>query len=149
MRHRNLRIALSAFCGLACVLLLALWYRSYWTLDLINRCDSRHIMTTIGSQMGTVYFAHFDAYEAYKGTGNSYATHGWEYRTREAYALKQHFRWKRGSNSLSFNVPHWLPAIVAILVGAAIWLPLRFSLRTLLIATTLVAVLLKLPAISN
>jgi hypothetical protein len=33
---RNLRIAFSAICGIACVLLIVLWVRSYWVWDLIN-----------------------------------------------------------------------------------------------------------------
>src|SRR4051794_35271833 len=33
MKFRKLRIAWSAFCGLACILLLVLWLRSYWLFD--------------------------------------------------------------------------------------------------------------------
>jgi hypothetical protein len=42
------------------------------------------------------------------------------------------------------NFPIWLPIILLCSIGAVAWLPLRFrfSLRTLLIATTLVAVVL-------
>jgi hypothetical protein len=32
-RFRNLRIAFSVTCGIACVLLIALWVRSYWYAD--------------------------------------------------------------------------------------------------------------------
>src|SRR6188474_3195978 len=35
MRFRKLRIAFSAVCGLACVLLAALWVRSYWREDFL------------------------------------------------------------------------------------------------------------------
>jgi hypothetical protein len=42
------------------------------------------------------------------------------------------------------RVPFWLMAIVTSVLAAAPWVPSRFSLRTLLIATTLVAVLLGL-----
>jgi hypothetical protein len=37
-------------------------------------------------------------------------------------------------------VPHWLPLLVAAMLAAAPWFKWRFSLRTLLIATALVAV---------
>ena len=39
---------------------------------------------------------------------------------------------------------HWLPALLFAAVAAIPWLRWRFSLRTLLIATTLVAVVLGL-----
>jgi hypothetical protein len=45
-----------------------------------------------------------------------------------------------------FYVPHWTLALIACLLAAASWLPGRFSLRTLLIATTLVAISLGLVA---
>jgi hypothetical protein len=42
----------------------------------------------------------------------------------------------------SLIVPHWIPVSVTALFSVAPWIPCpkRFSLRTLLIATTLVAV---------
>jgi hypothetical protein len=33
MRFRKLRIAWSVACAIACVLLIALWVRSYWAVD--------------------------------------------------------------------------------------------------------------------
>jgi hypothetical protein len=33
MRFRQLRIAWTVLCGIACVLLIALWVRSYWRAD--------------------------------------------------------------------------------------------------------------------
>src|SRR5947207_15784433 len=36
MRFRKLRIAWSVICGLACVLTLVLWVRSYWYLDMLK-----------------------------------------------------------------------------------------------------------------
>ena len=41
-------------------------------------------------------------------------------------------------------IPFWAPVLVLSLIAVAPWLPQRFSLRTLLIATTLVAVVLGL-----
>ena len=35
MRFRKLRIAFSAMCLIACVLLIALWVRSYWRLEAV------------------------------------------------------------------------------------------------------------------
>src|SRR6478609_241719 len=36
MRFRKLRIAWSVGCGIACVLLIVLWVRSYWWFDNVN-----------------------------------------------------------------------------------------------------------------
>ena len=44
----------------------------------------------------------------------------------------------------SFVVADWMIVFFCILISAASWLPWRFSLRTLLIATTLFAVVLGL-----
>jgi hypothetical protein len=42
----------------------------------------------------------------------------------------------------TIGVTHWFVSFLITLLAALPWLPYRFSLRTLLIATTLVAVLL-------
>src|SRR6185503_14580435 len=56
-----------------------------------------------------------------------------------------------GADEYDVFVPLWFLALIAGLVGVATWLqmPPRFSLRTLLIATTLVAVALGLVAIAT
>ena len=48
----------------------------------------------------------------------------------------------RDSTSLAFSivVPFWFPILMSAVIGGLSWLPFRFTLRTLLIATTLVAV---------
>jgi hypothetical protein len=51
----------------------------------------------------------------------------------------------RRSNSLTLWMPNWLLVLVFATLAAVPWLPWwskRFSLRTLLIATTLIAVIL-------
>lgn len=45
---------------------------------------------------------------------------------------------------IAISVPHWFAAAFAGAIGAAAWLPWHFSLRILLTATTLVAMLLGL-----
>jgi hypothetical protein len=35
MRFRKLRIAFSVACGIACLLLIGMWVRSYWNLDQV------------------------------------------------------------------------------------------------------------------
>lgn len=143
MKYRKLRIAWSVGWGLLAVLLMALWVRSFWVTDLVSRIDNRKIATTIGSQYGTVYFAHFDAEIGYRYSANSSAPRPWAYKSLTGYISNNGlFVWKRDQSSLHAALPHWLIAIVAMMIGAGSWLPWRFSLRTLLIVMTLVAVLL-------
>jgi hypothetical protein len=47
---------------------------------------------------------------------------------------------QNGSSSFQLGIPYWLLVIAAAAFGASPWCLRRFSLRTLLIATTLVAV---------
>ena len=58
------------------------------------------------------------------------------------------YNFRRGYPQTDFNVPYWIPAIIFAAAPAALWIPWskRFSLRTVLIATTLVAVVLGLIA---
>src|SRR4051794_22479156 len=51
---RYLRIAFSATCVIACVLLIALWARSYRFNDIITRSDARGFRT-LGSNSGGLY----------------------------------------------------------------------------------------------
>ncbi len=44
----------------------------------------------------------------------------------------------------SLWIPHWFPLLLFTSLAAASWFPIHFSLRTLLIATTLVAMVLGL-----
>lgn len=140
MKFLKLRFLWSAAWGMLALCLVFLWWRSYWKLDVLTQVDNRRIQTTIGSQFGAIYFAHFDAYKAYVGTGNSYESHGWTYRTLDSYVLKRQFQWELGPNSVNVTVPHWLCALVATCVSGVVWCRVRFSLRTLLIVMTLAAI---------
>jgi hypothetical protein len=48
MRYRKLRIAWSVACAIACLLLMALWVRSYAVLDFVHRHNAHLIQTAIG-----------------------------------------------------------------------------------------------------
>jgi hypothetical protein len=45
-----------------------------------------------------------------------------------------------GPGDIAFRFPFWFPVVITMALAAAPWLRWRFSLRTLLVATTLVAV---------
>src|SRR6266850_7721836 len=54
MRFRKLRIAFSATCLIACVLLIVLWVRSYWCVDVVSGYHSKLLVFGLGSERGNV-----------------------------------------------------------------------------------------------
>jgi hypothetical protein len=106
MKFRKLRITWTAFCGIACVLLIALWVRSYFVWDEEYRQLLRNFW--IASGFG-------------------------------------HFSFTSGSG-FSYGFPYLLPIMLFAGLAVSPWIhwSRHFSLRTLLIATTLVAVVLGL-----
>jgi hypothetical protein len=141
LRFRKRRVAWSVAWGVLALLLIVFWVRSYWITDLVSRINSRRIATTIGSQYGVVYFAHFDAEIGYRHSTNPSNPRPWAIRSLRGYDSNNGlFVWERDETSLYAALPHWFIAAIVVGVGSVLWLPWRFSLRTLLVATTLVAV---------
>jgi hypothetical protein len=148
MRFRYLRIAFSATCLIACVLLIALWVRSYGRAEMIESdLNNPTTNNSIRSSFGQLTFAHkseihstptiwfavsvstdvvadspkFD-FVSYKGT------------PRDRYSWPV----------FVVYVPHWFAVLLVAASATLPWISWRFSLRTLLIATTLIAVVLGL-----
>jgi hypothetical protein len=149
MRYRKLRIAWSVVCGIACLLLIVLWVRSYWWYDMVQIKTSWRLLQ-IHSSCGHAGLCQFNfgrnpstsAQMAKEDIDDIYSGCGGRHAIRPAGDLKLPF----GSNVSTITMPQW-PAIV--FAAACTAFPLvhwsnRFSLRTLLIATTLVAVVLGL-----
>src|SRR3982751_549666 len=133
MTFRNLRVAWSVFCGLACILLIVLWVRSYWWVDIAN-----HSQYSLTSMQGKLCVN-----ESFDVLGNPV--------TRPAsFTLVNRF-WgsafetsgltirRRGTG---LAIPYWSLLLPMAALAGITWIRWRFTLRTLLIATTLVAVVL-------
>jgi hypothetical protein len=148
MRFRKLRIAWSVTCGIACVLLIVLWVRSYTRRD---RWETPANSTTVSveSTLGRVSVFHAP------GDG----TWTWHKSTEPddtyLFGAEKEQAWHTGFAGFAvyttfghrtFRVPHWFFVLVSALAAAAPWIRWRFSLRTLLVAATLVAVVLGLVA---
>jgi hypothetical protein len=143
MRFRKLRIAWSVGCGIACVLLIVLWVRSYTPTDELKL------------PIGFLHFAHFDTYHGELRV-LSFVTstpRGFDYDHVDVADLgntpyaKRRFYFARPENSwgiFELWLPFWFLSLVGTGIAVLPWLPWRFSLRTLLIATTIVAVVLGL-----
>jgi hypothetical protein len=157
---RKLRIAFSAVCGIICLLLIALWVRSHWKLDLLTLPISSARAIQVAAVQGDITFrappvSYFRS-KGYLGPVSSLR----DYEVSPAppktssnrkRTSKIGIRWSslpRGSGG-HIVVPFWM----IVVLSAAMSLPLlkslrwRFSLRTLLIAMTLVAIVLGVAAV--
>ncbi len=144
---RALRILWTVFCGIACVLLIILWIRSYWRFDSIAwgwGTPTQHTVV-VALPIGAVVLNYasnpvdptlaFPKWQAYPAVREILPVGGID----QAYAG---FLFIRGTHEFMLALPDWLLFLFTVALGALPWFRYQFSLRTLLIATTLVAVVL-------
>ncbi len=135
------RITWTVFCGIACVLLIALWVRSYWWLDMLQVPVSVRDKATFISCQGTQRVTKLRS-------SSSVVTLTSQPTSLVAIAKPDNafgFEAKRFASGFSITVPQWFLTSTIAALAAVPWirkLKWHFSLRTLLIATTLVAVML-------
>ncbi len=128
------RIAWTAFCGMVAVLLVVLWVRSYRTTDFFQWSVDSRIHAFLQSVEGFWIIGTSDKLDSPDGL-QSVSIVGRQF-------VPTGFAKVVTSKSFLISFPYWVPLILASFLGGVPWLPYsnRFSLRTLLIATTLVAV---------
>jgi hypothetical protein len=163
MRFRKLRIAFSATCLIACVLLIALWVRSYLLFDQFVRRGATTDYVAFTSFQGQFVIGTSNAPDLQRvfiqhWSRRSFRTTDWDAALSGPVAFfpatptphPKLIHWPRydsrpflgPGNYTEVVLPYWL---IFLSVGATAtlpWIRWRFSLRTLLIATTLVAVVL-------
>jgi hypothetical protein len=136
MKYRKLRIAWSVFWGLAALLLLASWARSYWYYDYVNY---RHSGGWSGR--GTVCIV----------STSRYSSSPWRPKTqRYSENSKPEWirkfappvSWKYEPGYLAVWIAYWLVLLIPAMLSVLPWIRLRFKLRTLLVVTTLFALVL-------
>jgi hypothetical protein len=154
---RLLRIAFSAVCGIVCLLLIALWLRSYWRVYSLYEqhydapsAPTTYVRSWVELQKGNVVIS--------KGFKDApmrprSGTFQWDIVSQaQSYVRPEGvpfwgFEYSSNNERMNLAVPCWIPVLLLALVAATpwlSWLTWRFSLRTLLIATTFVAVVLGL-----
>jgi hypothetical protein len=145
---RLLRIGWSAGCVISCVLLIALWVRSYGTEDRAQGCISPVGIRLYSSRGWLVLFKN-----STPGAGPCADSQPWHIALSSDHWLKPSdsrlgfsspARFFNGSLAANISLPHWLLIAFSGSIASFPWLRWRFSLRTLLIVTTLVAVVLGL-----
>ena len=152
MRFRKLRIAWSVGWGAVCVLLIVLWVRSYWKLDGISGNRGVHYVY-FDTLQGDFHFARIVSSSTkpipWRAFHNPIVDTDLQSRDDSQKGIHHvlGIGWKVLGNGWQVTVALWLPALISGVFAVAPWirhLKRRFSLRTLLITTTLVAVVLGL-----
>jgi hypothetical protein len=140
MRFRKLRIAFSATCAIACVLLIALWALSYWWIDLADFPLTSLMRWPVESVQGSwLVFtdnrpvASPQVSQLY--TGRFTAAEVENVRTSISAIAPWGFAFKLSSKSLVLCVPQWIPILISgvLCVLAFPSARFRFSVRTLLL----------------
>jgi hypothetical protein len=139
---RTLRIAFAVICGIACMLLLVLWVRSYQKCEIVSYVNPGNVVTTFGSNGGTVYYGHMTLPPNPLMVPGFPRQLGWRYGSDVVGEVPSMFEFRNGI----IRLPYFRLVTITGLIGVAPWISWskRFSLRTLLIATTLVALVLGL-----
>jgi hypothetical protein len=136
MRFRKLRITWTAICGMAFILFVVLWVRSYSQFDCVRLMKRQLFILSRGN------FCHVKEFRFVSNLPlSSYGSHASPILWIETYDSR-YVEIERQINTAV--IPMWSMTAASALLAFMPWLPQRFSLRTLLIATTLVAVVLGL-----
>jgi hypothetical protein len=141
---RYLRIAWSAAFGILCLLLVALWVRSYTSEDRASGYVN-NVGVRLYSSRGWIV--------CFKNKATSPRQYPWSIELGSEHWLTPNDDRLRIASSAPFfgpaatshiSIPHPPVIAIAILLAVLPWIPWRFSLRTLLIGMTLIAVALGL-----
>jgi hypothetical protein len=136
MKYRKLRIAWSVAWCVVAVLLCVLWVRSYSDFDSLG--NGKHGLTSIN---GWLYID-----ETFKIECGDDKILWWDSASPH-YFLVRRQNAAVGSSGIGWRLPYWLvlvPCLSICISPSLPWWSARFSLRTLLIATTLLAIVLGL-----
>jgi hypothetical protein len=139
MKYRKLRIAWSPLCGILCLLLIALWVRSYWRADCVQAVHAGRTIS-LDTNTGVAFFC-------VQGSVPPLPTPKWQHFSTESGVgpiFHRNFWLPWSARVKGIQSPMWMPTIFVAALAGAPWLKRRFSLRTLLIGMTIVAVALGL-----
>jgi hypothetical protein len=141
-----LRLAFSVVCGTVCLLLIVLWIRSYsyvvniQTLPMLDRAFQCSLLP--GRIVFAVYRPDAEWISTFSQIHKSEARFvRWDNANTRTFALNIN---DYGSGYVAIRFSYWFAASISTALATIPWLSWsrRFSLRTLLIATTLAALVL-------
>src|SRR4029079_2851520 len=124
MKYGKLRIAWSVLCGILCLLLIALWVRSYWWWDGVSHFSGQSMPTTLSIHDGV--FTYYTPDE-FKGTPTPFS---WSRRS-EYTGLSDDTRWSsfwarvfpgfHWQHPFWVQMPIWFFVLVSPALAAAPW----------------------------
>jgi hypothetical protein len=125
------------YLRIASVLLIALWVRSYWYCEFLRIpiTDSYGGFGTNFNGQTSIGYLHT--------IPQKWNVDRWSFDQLEPNGVRKLFG-QFGIQKSTLFVPSWFLVVFAATLATLPWIHCRFSLRTLLIATTLVAVVLGL-----
>jgi hypothetical protein len=135
MKYRKLRIAWSVGWGVVAVLLCVLWVRSYWWQDVITGRYGAALSTH-----GSLTLDFWGSNPLFPNAISSIEQGVLD--ASELVSTLYRFQFQFDGNGLLTTLPIWTLVIASAICGFCPWTFHRFSLRTMLIATTLVAAVL-------
>jgi hypothetical protein len=143
MNYRKRRIAWSVACGILCLLVIALWMRSYRWFDTCSIFfeSSRDVISIQSNEVGilSLNWSTNGNPNAYKsGIFRSYfretlRTHGGPSKANKFDILVAPYYWY-------FAMPCWFLVVTLGTLASIPWFRWQFSLRTLLVSMTVIAV---------
>lgn len=141
---RRIHIAMSIVIGVIAVALCILWLRSYKVGDVAFRGHPNRLIINISSADG---YLHFDRrYPPHFGGLYSSNQPGWHLIQVRSFYRDPNLRYLPSINPhpRRVSVPYWFLTAPFAITSLLVWFPRssRFSLRTLFIATTVLAVVL-------
>jgi hypothetical protein len=148
MEYRKMRIAWSVACGIACLLVMVLWAISFTHAYLLRWQVTSNRALDVGSENGKCKVSAY-LYQAQPGLEfhrNDAHTLGIDIDhlveplgATDLYEMGSVLRIVDTGSGIKVIVSHVIIVALFAVASSAPWLRPRFSLRTLLIATTLVA----------
>ena len=159
MRFRKLRIAFSGICIVACLLVIAAWGQGFGV-------SIHGYLPGVRSFDITSFCFHRFGDSIWSDTISAYIEFGIHARNDAQWRLDrfslfmgerpERFRFEFDSHrsDIIVNAPHWFVILLCGAFAIAPWIPVlartrQFSLRTLLIATALIAVVLTLVVLAT
>src|SRR4051812_44819390 len=147
MRFLKLRIAWSVFWGLGCAVLIVVWMRSYWRSDWLLCNFSGTYGVGTASSSGCLDIGVFDL-QTLVEVQNNFGASRWSYVSRKTSSVPPtSSHWAIGAENSPHRTwyvraPYWFHVLLLCGLATVSWIRWRFSLGTLLLATTLAAVVL-------
>jgi hypothetical protein len=148
MNYRKLQIAWSVAWGVLCMLVIALWVRSYWRTDSANCPLPGGKTFLVSSFRGQLSVGALSLFPAISGIPRPDWKVNWKFQisTEKRFDPPKDYKFRQFTGTwdqcgVNVQFPHWIAVCVSGGCAAVPWLAWsrRFSLRTLLVAMTVIA----------